>query len=276
MRRTQGSAQHAARERLERLDRGGAGPLGAAAAAYTASHGHPLEHPRADGSAGPRWQLRVRLAVVAGLAILLLGAGVTARAVLGAPAVDVALTPSPVGTGGVEQSGDPWSAQPTRAGPGPAASPSVPASAPPANVVVDVEGRVAHPGVIRIAAGSRVVDAVAAAGGASAGADLTALNLARVVVDGEQILVPAPGEAPGPAPAGGSPAGVAPPTGAPLDLNSADLAALDALPGIGPVLAHRVLDWRAAHGRFTDVDELGEVAGIGTKLLGRLRELVRV
>ena len=288
MRRTSGSAQHVARDRIERLAplESGARPspartsaLDAAAVAYTASHGHPLEHPPAGGPTGPRWHLRLRLAVVAGLAIALLGAGVTARAVLGAPSAAVALTPAPVGAGQLDPTAGPWSSQSTRAGPGqadPTASSSVPTAA--AIVVIDVEGLVAHPGVIRIAAGSRVVDAVAAAGGASAGADLTALNLARIVVDGEQLVVPAPGGVPAsaPGPGGASQGASAGPSGAPLDLNSADLAALDALPGIGPVLAQRVLDWRAAHGRFTEVDELGEVPGIGDTLLGRLRDLVRV
>jgi len=288
MRRTSGTAQHAARERLQRFERGqrpdrdarpdrAGSALDAAAIAYTASHGHPLEHPRADRASGPRWQLRVRLALVAGLAIVLLGAGVTARAVLGAPSVDVSLTPAPVGAGPVDPSANPWSSQSARAAPGPASSVSSSAPSSTAIVVVDVEGQVARPGVVRIASGSRVVDAVAAAGGASPGADLTALNLARVVIDGERLVVPAPGEPPaaGPVPGAGRPA-AGEPSGAPLDLNSADLAALDALPGIGPVLAQRVLDWRAAHGRFTDVDELGEVSGIGDTLLGRLRDLVRV
>jgi len=295
MRRTSGSAQHVARDRLERVGRverderparTASNALGAASIAYSARHGHPLAHPRAGAAGGPRWQLRIRLAVVAGIAIAVLGAGVTARAVLGAPTTAVDLTPAPVGAGPAGPSGGAWGAGPTRAGaspdavPGASAASAAPSSAAsaPAGVVVDVEGLVARPGVVRVAAGSRVADAVAAAGGAVAGADLTALNLARVVVDGEQLVVPAPGDVAAPAPGpvrGGAGAG-AQPSGAPLDLNSADLADLDALPGIGPVLAQRVLDWRAEHGRFTDVDELGEVAGIGDTLLGRLRDLVRV
>jgi len=182
---------------------------------------------------------------------------------------------------------------------GAASSPSSPAGAPvpgstpaPAELVVHVVGRVAAPGVVRLPAGSRVVDALDAAGGATPEADLAQVNLARPVVDGEQVLVPAPGEevapAPGPplpAPAPGAAATVgggsaAPGTGAaagaPLDLNTATAADLDALPGIGPVLAQRILDTRAEMGAFTSVEELGEVSGIGEARLADLRELVAV
>jgi competence protein ComEA len=144
----------------------------------------------------------------------------------------------------------------------------------PAPVVVDVVGQVAKPGVVTVPGGSRVVDVIAAAGGALPGADLERVNLARVVQDGEQLHVPAPGEAilPGSGGAVGSAigTGAASSTAAKVSLNTADLAGLDSLPGVGPVLAQRILDWRAAHGRFTTVDELGEVSGIGSKLLAQL------
>ncbi|MGO4599651.1 helix-hairpin-helix domain-containing protein [Terrabacter sp. 2RAF25] len=154
---------------------------------------------------------------------------------------------------------------------------------PSAELVVDVVGQVLRPGLVRLRAGSRVADAIRLAGGARAGADVAALNLARVVVDGEQIRVPRPGEAsaaPGPGPGGaggsasGSGAGPGTASGAPVSLNSADAGALDSLPGVGPVLAQRIIDWRTEHGRFTSVDELGEVSGIGDKLLERLRPRV--
>jgi competence protein ComEA len=127
-----------------------------------------------------------------------------------------------------------------------------------------------------------VADAVAAAGGARSGADLAGLNLARLVVDGEQLHVPKPGEVVAPPPggtgsSGGSGSGGGGGSGGgdgTVSLNTADLAALDSLPGVGPVLAQRILDWRSEHGRFTSVDELGEVSGIGDKLLGRLRPQV--
>jgi competence protein ComEA len=145
-------------------------------------------------------------------------------------------------------------------------------------VVVHVVGRVRHPGVRQLPMGSRVADAVAAAGGAAPQADLSALNLARVLVDGEQVRVPAVGEALAPAPSGpgggGSGGGSAGGTGAKVSLNTADIAGLDSLPGVGPVLAGRIIDWRTAHGRFTSVDELGEVSGIGEKLLAQLTPLV--
>ena len=126
-----------------------------------------------------------------------------------------------------------------------------------------------------------MADAVEAAGGATGKADLSALNLARVLVDGEQVRVPAVGD---PVDAGGTAsararwrrdgAGAGGVAGAPVSLNTADLTALDTLPGVGPVLAQRILDWRTAHGRFTSVDELGEVSGIGEKLLAQLSPLV--
>ncbi|KRE41159.1 competence protein ComEA [Knoellia sp. Soil729] len=153
-------------------------------------------------------------------------------------------------------------------------------------VVVHVVGQVDKPGVYRLRAGVRVGDAVTAAGGATRGADLAAVNLARILVDGEQIVVPKPGElvaAPGPGGSGSSgvaggggssgSAGGAGGTGATngkVSLNSADLSALDTLPGVGPVLAQRILDWRTEHGRFTTIEELGEVSGIGDKLLAQL------
>ena len=157
------------------------------------------------------------------------------------------------------------------------------ASAASAEIVVHVVGQVLRPGLVRLRAGARVAEAIKQAGGARPGADLSALNLARPVTDGEQIRVPRPGESvaaagPGPgsggsgAPAAGGGAGA--PSGTPVSLNTADATGLDALPGVGPVLAQRIIDWRAEHGRFTSVDELGEVSGIGDKLLGRLRPLV--
>ena len=153
----------------------------------------------------------------------------------------------------------------------------------PAQVVVHVVGHVRRPGLVRLAAGSRVADAIERAGGASPGADLSTLNLARVLVDGEQVRVPRPGEVPlgvgaaggQPGPAGGAGAG-SPGVAGPINLNTADLAALDTLPGVGPVLAQRIIDWRTEHGRFTSVEELGEVSGIGDKLYAQIRPRVTV
>jgi competence protein ComEA len=114
---------------------------------------------------------------------------------------------------------------------------------------------VARPGLVRLPAGSRVDDAVRAAGGVVDGADAGLLNLARRLVDGEQVLV---GVDPPPAAAAAPTA-----TGGPVDLNTATVADLDALPGIGPVLAQRIVDWRTEHGRFASVEQLREVTGIG-------------
>ncbi|GHG68952.1 hypothetical protein GCM10018779_41880 [Streptomyces griseocarneus] len=141
-------------------------------------------------------------------------------------------------------------------------------------VVVDVAGKVPHPGVRRLPAGSRVADALAAAGGARPGADTTGLNRARLLMDGEQIVVgaTAPGQ---PAPAApGAPAGPGAPTG-PLSLNSATLEQLDGLPGVGPVLAQHILDYRTRHGGFRSVADLRHVNGIGARRFTDLKPLVQ-
>lgn len=144
----------------------------------------------------------------------------------------------------------------------------------PPEVVVHVAGQVTNPGVVTLPAGSRVLDAVTAAGGALPEADVSAINLARPLVDGEQVFVPLPGEV---SPLGQAPAGTNSGTAAGvLNLNTATAAELETLPGIGPVMAGRIIEWRTAHGRFTSVEELGEVSGIGPTLLGRLRDLVTV
>ena len=147
-------------------------------------------------------------------------------------------------------------------------------------LVVDVVGKVRRPGLVRLPAGSRVADAIAAAGGPTDRAALPRINLARPLSDGEQVVVPDaddPLPAPVPAPAGpGGPSGTGTAASGPLDLNAATAADLDGLPGVGPVIAGRIVAWRAEHQRFTRVDELAEVAGIGDRMLERLRPLVRV
>ena len=155
-----------------------------------------------------------------------------------------------------------------------------PASASATSLVVAVSGKVRRPGVVTVPAGARVIDVLKAAGGPLPGADLGMLNLARKVADGELVAVGVPASAPGaPAAVGGAAPSAGEPTGGaagPIDLNTATLAELDTLPGVGPVLAQRILDWRTQHGQFASVDQLSDVPGIGDARLAQLRDLVRV
>jgi competence protein ComEA len=137
-------------------------------------------------------------------------------------------------------------------------------------LVVDVAGDVRRPGLYRLRSGSRVQDALIAAGGATRKAQLDAVNLAAPVADGEQIVVPGSGA--GGVAAASSPAGSSP--SAPLDLNSATLEQLEALPGIGPVTAQKILDFRQQHGAFHSVAELEGVSGFGPAHLAALKGLV--
>ncbi len=143
------------------------------------------------------------------------------------------------------------------------------------HLVVDVAGKVRRPGVITVPAGSRVVDALRAVGGAQPGADTSSLNLARLLTDGEQVLVGVPVAQDGGQSAVSGAAATTTFT-ALLDLNTATAAQLEELPGVGPVLAQRILDWRREHGRFTSVDELREVTGIGERRFAELRSRVRI
>ena len=156
--------------------------------------------------------------------------------------------------------------------PGTSPEPAGAPGGPGGEVVVSVAGKVVRPGLVRLPAGSRVDDAVRAAGGPAPGASAGLLNLARRLVDGEQVLVGVEPAAGAPATAG---AGSAAPGGL-LDLNTATVADLDALPGIGPVLAQRILDWRTEHERFASVDQLREVTGIGEAKYDDLRGEVTV
>ncbi|HYT09786.1 MAG TPA: ComEA family DNA-binding protein [Mycobacteriales bacterium] len=155
------------------------------------------------------------------------------------------------------------------------AAPSVtaPGAASAPSLVVAVTGRVRRPGVVTVPAGARVIDALRAAGGPLPGADLAMLNLARKLADGELVVVGLPGAPSDPAAPGSAGAGAA---GGQVDLNTATLEQLDGLPGVGPVLAQRILDWRAEHGHFATVDQLREVSGIGDAKFTQLRDRVRV
>ncbi|RBY76067.1 competence protein ComEA [Geodermatophilus sp. TF02-6] len=162
-------------------------------------------------------------------------------------------------------------AEPTASAPGTPATPSVGVAADSAStVVVSVVGLVTRPGLVTLPEGARVADAVAAAGGLLPEADPASVNLAAVVTDGQQVTVGVPGAAAaGAAPSGGGGSGL-------VDLNTATVADLDALPGIGPVLAQRIVDHREQHGRFTAVEQLDDVPGIGPAIYAELAELVTV
>lgn len=162
-----------------------------------------------------------------------------------------------------------------------ATSPAVAAPASAGAVIVDIEGKVAHPGVQMLPGGSRVYEALAAAGGALPGTDVTALDLARPVTDGEQLRV---GIAGAPSPvvglpqpsAGGAARGKRGKPAQPVNLNTATLEQLETVPDVGPALAQRILDWRSEHGRFESVAQLRQVRGIGERKFADMRDSVTV
>ncbi|MDW5327356.1 ComEA family DNA-binding protein [Plantactinospora sp. KLBMP9567] len=160
-------------------------------------------------------------------------------------------------------------------------TPSAPGTAGGGEVVVAVAGKVRRPGLVRLPAGARVADALESAGGPLPGVDVALLNLARKVTDGELILVgvtPPPGAGPAGADAPGAPAGAvgAQPGGGKVNLNTATVAQLDALPGVGPVLAQRIVAHREEHGGFRSVADLRQVTGIGDARYEDLKDLVTV
>ena len=247
--------------------------------------GDPPAAPAPDGSgdAGPvrqcvrtpvlRWQPDRRAVLALGLAVAVAGV-LTLWWVLSARPRDVAvhgsgasITPAASMT---SAAGAPGSV-PAPSPPGPAPSPSGSAGG---RLVVDVAGKVRRPGVYRLPSGARVIDALEVAGGALPGVNTTALNLAAPLRDGQQVVVGVPV----PASAASVPGGADVPAGSaaagPIDLNTATLEQLQSLPGVGPVLAQHILDWRAQHGRFASVDQLNEVSGIGTVKFAALRPLV--
>lgn len=128
-------------------------------------------------------------------------------------------------------------------------------------IIVHVTGDVVSPGIVKLSAGSRVIDAITAAGGFAQGATEGSLNLAALVEDGQLISVGA---------------SVAAEADSRIDLNTATLEQLETLPGVGPVMATRILEWRKTHNRFSSVDELQEVDGIGPKLFNRIKDAVRI
>lgn len=168
---------------------------------------------------------------------------------------------------------------PGGASPAPRPAAGAPPSPPPTaagQIVVDVSGKVHRPGVRSLPAGSRVADALRAAGGVRAGTDVTGLNRARVLLDGEQVVVGLPHAQPAPGATGGA-QGVPGTSGpaAPLSLSTASKEQIETLPGVGPVLAQRIIDHRTERGGFRSVDELRQVNGIGDRRFADLQPLVQ-
>ncbi|MGA1811572.1 helix-hairpin-helix domain-containing protein [Frondihabitans sp. 4ASC-45] len=212
---------------------------------------------REPGSA-PRWRIGVGAAVVAALVLFGVLVVVSALRSGGAALSDVPLT-----SGSTAATSRPTASASASAGP---------------TVFVHILGRVRKPGLYEVAGTARAVDVVAAAGGFQNDADQAALNLARTVTDGEQIVVPRVGESPPPLPPVGSDSSASGTgTGTALvDLNTADEAALETLTGVGPATAAAIIAWRDEHGRFESVDDLLDVTGIGEKKLEKLRDGVVV
>ena len=179
--------------------------------------------------------------------------------------------PEPVGAPSTAPAPSSVAAPASPPGPSPATAPAPG----PRTVVVSVVGRVARPGLVTLPEGARVADAVEAAGGLLPGADQAAVNIAAVLADGQQVAVGVPGAA-GPAPGPGAPAGRSAGSGGPVDLNRAAAAELEALPGVGPVLAQRIVAHREQHGPFGAVEDLLDVAGIGPAVLDRVAGAVTV
>jgi competence protein ComEA len=142
------------------------------------------------------------------------------------------------------------------------------AEAAPKSVVVDVAGAVARPGLYHLRSGARVADAIARAGGLTRRAERTAVNLAAPISDGQQVLVAAKGSG------GGGPAAPGSPAGGPVSLSSATAEQLDALPGIGPVTAQKIIGYRQQHGPFPSVEALDAIPGIGPARIADLKGLV--
>jgi competence protein ComEA len=264
----------------------------------------PADVPASGGAdSGPRWEISARAAVAFALLTVII-AGVAGFALLRGPSSGGTVVPArETGPGGAAVTmREPTAVPIASAAPSPfpvtgATGAPVPSGGP--SLRVYVVGQVRRPGVVSVGAGARVEDAVQAAGGPGPKADLAVMNLARPVVDGERISVPRPGETPAvepPVPDDGVPGSGVPGSGvsgseasggaagaasggaagAPIDLNTATVAQLDALPGVGPVIAGRIVAWRQENGRFSRVDDLTEVQGIGDATFARLRPLVRV
>lgn len=205
--------------------------------------------------------------------------GVGAAVVLLIAALVVAVVVSAVGqqTGQVVDPGAGAGAGPDAEPGAGAAEPGGPSSSAATGGIlfVHVLGAVRRPGLFELRDGARVIDVVAAAGGLAPTADPSGVNLARLVSDGEQLYIPRLGEAqPGAPPGAPGPGGGPGATGGKVNLNSAGVAELDTLPRIGPAMAQRIIDYREANGRFSSIEDLRNVTGIGEKTFDALKELI--
>ncbi|WP_248873304.1 helix-hairpin-helix domain-containing protein [Clavibacter nebraskensis] len=255
----------------------------------------PAPRAPADARPLPGQRVRVRLRVGVGAAAVLVGAALVGTILVTAiqsagdasPTAPAAARPSSganasAGSGASDASAHGDAAgdtgdEDTAGGGGGGAEGGASADGARTPIYVHVVGAVVSPGLFPLAPGSRVVDALAAAHGFADGADTAGVNLARVLSDGEQLVVPRQGETPTAAPAGPAVggAGSASPS-APVDLNTATAEQLETLPRVGPSLAARIIAWRSAHGRFARIADLGRVPGIGDRTLASLTPLVRV
>ncbi|MFG2594081.1 helix-hairpin-helix domain-containing protein [Streptomyces sp. NPDC048438] len=213
---------------------------------------------------------------LAALAVVLVGAAVFAAAHFWSARPEPVRAPDRVAEAAAVQDGGPGAPKALPGlPPGPGAGART-GTAPGGQIVVDVSGKVRRPGIQYLPAGSRVADALRAAGGVRAGTDLSALNRARVLTDGEQVAVGMPAAPP---PAGGTGVGGGAPgeggPAAPVSLGTATVEQLETLPGVGPVLAQHIVDYRTEHGGYRSVDELREVNGIGDRRFADIRPLVR-
>ncbi|MER7669785.1 helix-hairpin-helix domain-containing protein [Kitasatospora sp. NPDC096128] len=238
----------------------------------------PVHLPDPPG-AGARLRFASVLALdrraVAGLAVLLLFAVGYAVQHFWLARPEAVAVPALAAASAPTEPGPPAADGPPGSGAGPPAASAGPGAEP--AVVIDVGGRVHLPGLHTLPGGSRVADALRAAGGPLPETDTRGLNLARVLMDGEQITVGEQAPVPVPVPAPGGGAGGLPGAGAPrppVSLNRATLEQLDALPGVGPTLAQRILAYRASHGSFRSIDQLRQVSGIGARTFAELRPLL--
>ena len=238
------------------------------------------EAPEVDDAWEPgrvRWTVSGRAALAVVVALLVVVVGLAVRTWRDGPGEVIALPALTVPASAPLVPTAPGAPRVTGAAPSTGAGDGTAAGAP-AILLVHVVGHVRRPGVVELPTGSRVIDAIEAAGGATRKGDPTALNLAAPVSDGEQLRVPAPGEAPAVRPTAAATPGGAVSGGAPglVDLNTADVAALDTLPGIGPVLAERIVAHREQHGPFASVESLEDVSGVGPATLAKLRDHLSV